>query len=94
MRTWKSENTEMELILQSRAKFMAVSTTKISALKGEETKVKIAACCDAETRSSMIQQKHAQPIEKFHTASVNTKRRPDWLGFGSVLIKGFKGEWL
>ena len=56
---------------------MAVNTTKISALKGEETKVKIAACCDAETRSSMIQQKHAQPVEKFHAASVNTERRPD-----------------
>lgn len=67
----------MELIPQSRAKFMAVNTTKISALKGEETKVKIAACCDAETRSSMIQQKHAQPVEKFHAASVNTERRPD-----------------
>ncbi|KAG2271986.1 hypothetical protein Bca52824_066541 [Brassica carinata] len=68
---------------------MALRTAKVSAMRGGETKVILAACCDVEARSSTIQPNPALPVEELHAASVDMKYRSGLLGFGSTLITGF-----
>ncbi|KAG2255468.1 hypothetical protein Bca52824_074762 [Brassica carinata] len=60
---------------------MAVITAKVSAMRGEETEVRLAECCVFEIRSSMIQPSLASPIDM----------SPAVLGFGSTLITGIIG---
>lgn len=73
---------------RGRANFMAVRTAKLSARRGKETEVILAACWDVETRSSSIQPNPASPVEGFQAASVKIEKLPADLGFGSTLIKG------
>ena len=78
----------MESILRARAEFMAERTAKDSATRGDATKSEVAVNWCGETKSSMIQPRHACPEEGFHAASV--KIEVPWsLGFGSTMIKGF-----
>lgn len=77
--------------MRERTKFMAVRTAKVSAIRGEERKVNVAACCDVKIRSSMIQPNPSSAVVEFHAASVKTEHCPERLGFGSNLIKGFGG---
>lgn len=62
----------MELIMWERAKVMAAWTAKVSAIRGDETEVTVAACWDEETRSSVIQPSPALPVVEFHAASVRS----------------------
>lgn len=79
----------VEAIPRDRAKVMALRTARVSAMRGDETKVAFSACCDGETRSSTIQPKPAFPISGFHAASVKIAHRWGALGIGLSLIKGF-----
>ncbi|RID69149.1 hypothetical protein BRARA_C01260 [Brassica rapa] len=57
---------------------MALRTARVSAMRGDETKVAFAAYCDGETRSSTIQPKPAFPVSGFHAASLHiVMARPD-----------------
>lgn len=75
-------------MLRERAKVRAERTAKVSAIRGDETEVSVAVCCDEDSRSSMIQPSPANPDEEFQAASVKIVQPPGLLGFGSHLIKG------
>lgn len=79
----------IELIPWERAKVIAARTAIVSAIRGEETKVKLTVWCDLETGSSTIQPNPASPVEEFHAASVKIAIWLACLGFGSIVIKGF-----
>lgn len=70
---------------------MAERTAKVSAIRGEETKFAVAACCETEIRSSTTQPNPASPVVEFHAASVKIVHRSGSLGLGSDLIKDLGG---
>lgn len=88
MSFYESDRIETLSIPMERAEFMADRITEVSAIKDDETEVSVAACCEEDTKSSMIQPSPAFPIEEFHTASVKILHRLGYLGLGSFLIKG------
>ena len=73
-----------------REKVMAERTSKVSAIRSDETEVSFVACWVIYVRSSMIQPSPASPVDEFHAASVKIEGS-GLLGFGSILIKGIDG---
>lgn len=70
---------------------MADQTAKVSAIRGNETEVSVAACVVEEVRSSTIQPSLAVPVEEFQAASVKIEHGLGFLGFGSNLMTDFTG---
>lgn len=71
MDTCESERINREFISQKRAEIMAFHKTKVSTLRGENTKVAVAEWDEVDPTSSMIQASPAHFVKRFHVASVN-----------------------
>ncbi|KAF3605755.1 hypothetical protein DY000_02051301 [Brassica cretica] len=89
MRVCESERIRRELIPLSIAEVMAFRIAKVSAMRGDFTKVAVAECEDDDPVSSMIQPSPAQPIEALHAAyvymcGVAVPREGSWLMLGGI----------
>ncbi|KAL0708494.1 hypothetical protein Bca4012_074920 [Brassica carinata] len=89
MRVCEPERIKRELIPLSIAEVMAFRIAKVSAMRGDFTKVAVAECEDDDHVSSMIQPSPAQPIEALHAAyvymcGVAVPREGSWLMLGGI----------
>jgi len=93
MRIWESEQMMRPLIPQRRAEVMASLNAKVSAVRGDATKVAIAEWEEDEPASSMIQASPAHFVDGFHAASVYMQVL-DGTRLGSWLMRGLIWWWV